>query len=88
MCVTCAWVGSELPWGLETAANSLPWSDLLTGVPAVPLADAKSSGVLVLSLVMVSSGRKMVPVLRVFVQLSVELLLCRACETPAELWGG
>lgn len=43
---------------------------------------------LVLPLVMVSSGRKMVPVPCVFVRIAVNLLLCKARKTPAEPRGG
>lgn len=81
------WFRASLVLGYR-AASSLPWFDLVTVVPAVLVADAKGSVRLVLPLVMVSSGRKMVPVPRVFVQISVELLLCKACETPAEPQGG
>lgn len=70
------------------AANSLPWFDHVTVVPAVLVADVEGSVMFVLPLVMVSSGRKMVPVPCVFVQISVELLLCKACKIPAELQGG
>lgn len=81
------WLRASLVLG-NCAANSLPWFDHVSVAPAVLVADTKGSVMFVLPLVMVSSGRKMVPVPCVFVQILVELLLCKACKTPAELQDG
>lgn len=52
--------------------GDLLWLVLVTAVPAGFVADAKGSVTLVLPLVMVSSGRKMVPVPRVCADLRLQ----------------
>ena len=68
------WLRASLVLG-TCAANSLPWwwfSPVAAGVlvPTVPVADVKGSVMLVLPLVMVSTGQKMVPIPCVFADLS------------------
>lgn len=68
------WLRASLVSG-NCAANSLLWwwfSLVAAGmlVPTVPVADAKGSVMLVLPLVVVSTGRKMVPISCVSADLS------------------